>query len=813
MDRPKDFLQDHSLLENQLRESEAKYRSLVEQIPAVTYIAALDNISTTLYVSPQIIGISGYSPDEYMKDDRLWDRNIHPKDHDKVLAERISSRVSGRPFKAEYRVFDKKGNILWVRDEGVVVKDNMGKPLFLQGVIYDNTELRLAEEERKLLKQQIEYILGATKTGLDIIDSDYNLVFVDAEWAKIYGDFKGRKCYEYFMGRPRHCGDACGVKKALESKQTVVTEEILFKENNRPVQVTTIPFKNESGQWLVAEVNVDISERKKSEAALQKAYADLEIKIEERTSKLAEREQFLSNIFDSIQDGLSILDKDMNIIRVNATMEKWYAHAMPLVGKKCYQAYHGASIPCKVCPTAETFKNGKACNYIVPLRDAGKKIEGWLDLFSFPLVDHASGNIVGAIEYVRDITKQRKKEQEVEVLNKELIQSNRRLKQLALRDSLTGLYNHHYLQEVIEAEFYRARRYAHTLSVLMLDVDYFKSVNDLYGHAFGDEVLKELAGQLNKITRRYDIVIRFGGEEFIIISPGITSPQALILARRILDAVNLYNFGNKKNTVKLKLSIAVASYPQDQASNGMELVALVEKILNKAKERGGNRVYSSRDIKSEKNKEPVKNGKANSEIKFLKSRIEKLTKRSNQNLIESVFAFAHTLEAKDHSTGAHVERTVKYANDIAAALNLSADEIENIKQAAVLHDLGKVGIPEKILLKKSKLTKKEYEQIKKHPQIGAEIIRPVQSLHNVIPMVLYHHERWDGKGYPAGLKAEEIPIGARIIALADVYEALVSDRPYRKAFSKTKALRIIRDNSGSQFDPNIVDIFLRIINK
>jgi HD-GYP domain-containing protein (c-di-GMP phosphodiesterase class II) len=287
----------------------------------------------------------------------------------------------------------------------------------------------------------------------------------------------------------------------------------------------------------------------------------------------------------------------------------------------------------------------------------------------------------------------------------------------------------------------------------------------------------------------------------------------LVLAGRILDAVNLYNFGNKKNTVKLKLSIAVASYPEDKVTKGMDLVTLTEKILNKAKERGGNRVYSSIDIASERHKQPGKNVKVNSEIKFLKSRIEKLTKRSNQNLIESVFAFAHTLEAKDHATGAHVERTVKYAKGIALALNLTKEEVENIEQAAVLHDLGKVGIPEKILLKKSKLTKKEYDQIKKHPQIGAEIVRPIQSLHNVIPLMLYHHERWDGRGYPAGLKAEEIPVGARIIALADVYEALVSDRPYRKAFSKTQALNIIRENAGTQFDPNIVDIFLHIINK
>ena len=812
MEKTKETLQGQAFLENQLRASEAKYRTLVEQIPAITYIAALDKSSSTLYISPQIEKILGYNPEEFHKITDLWDKIIYPEDHDKVMAERISSRVGNRPFKAEYRVYSKNGNIVWIRDEGIVIKDSEGRPIFLQGVTYDITELHKADEERKLLKQQIEYILGATRTGLDIIDSDYNMIYVDAEWARIYGDYKGRKCYEYFMGRNQACPE-CGVRKALENKQIVVTEEILPKEGNRPIQVTTIPFQNDKGEWLVAEVNVDISERKKAEQSLQKANSGLEKKVEERTAELKERERFLSGVFDSIQDGLSVLDKDMNILRVNQTMEKWYAHALPLVGKKCYQAYHCSDVPCKICPTIETLNSGKANHQVVPLRGSGGKINGWLDLFSFPMIDTSSGQISGVIEYIRDITEQREKEKEVEILNKELIKSNRRLKQLALRDSLTGLYNHHYLQEVIEAEFYRARRYAHSLSVLMLDVDYFKSINDVYGHLFGDLVLKELAEQLNKMTRRYDIVIRFGGEEFIIISPGTTKPQALVLAGRILDAVNLYNFGNKKHTVKLKLSVAVASYPDDRVAKGVDLVSLTEKILNKAKERGGNRVYSSEDIMRDKLKGRHLNGKPNNEIKFLKSKIEKLTKRSNRNLVESVFAFAKALEAKDHFTGEHVERTVKYATDIAKALELSPEEIENLKQAAILHDLGKVGIPEKILLKKGKLTAAEYEEIKKHPQIGVEIIRPIQSLHNVIPFMLYHHERWDGRGYPAGLKGEEIPVGARIVAIADVFEALISDRPYRKAFSMEQALRIIKEGAGTQFDPDIVSIFLRILSK
>jgi len=148
---------------------------------------------------------------------------------------------------------------------------------------------------------------------------------------------------------------------------------------------------------------------------------------------------------------------------------------------------------------------------------------------------------------------------------------------------------------------------------------------------------------------------------------------------------------------------------------------------------------------------------------------------------------------------------------LARALSLSKNEIERIKQASILHDLGKIGISDKILLKNSKLSKDEFEEIKRHPRIGVDIIRPIQFLHGLIPYILYHHERWDGKGYPNGLKGEDIPIGARIIALADVYQALTSDRPYRKAFSKEEAIKIIQEGAGTQFDPAIVNVFLKVL--
>lgn len=483
-----------------------------------------------------------------------------------------------------------------------------------------------------------------------------------------------------------------------------------------------------------------------------------------------------------------------------------------IIGKKYFYDFFLPAVRDKLKKEAfEVFaKKGTFKNFVNPnIHKHGNIV--YLKTNGMPVLND-KGNLLGYRGADTDITERRKAEIEKEKLNKELIKSNKRLKQLSLRDIQTGLYNHRYLEEIIEVEFHRARRYVHPMSVIMLDIDYFKSINDVYGHQFGDLVLKQIANQLKRMVRRYDIVIRFGGEEFIIISPGVDRSHALILARRLLDTFNLYNFGNKKHMVKLKLSLAVVSYPEDRITKGMDLINLADQIINRVKEAGGNRTYSSVDIKKKKHR-VLDEGKETSDIKLLKVKLDTLGKRAHQSLVEAIFAFAKTIELKDHYTGEHVENTVYYATGIARELGLPKDEIELVRQAAILHDLGKIGISEKILLKKSKLTKKEFEEIKKHPQIAVDILRPIQYLHGIIPFIFYHHERWDGKGYPSGIKGEEIPIGARIIAIADVYQALISQRPYRKAYSKKEAIKIIKNGFGTQFDPHVVNVFLKILQE
>lgn len=396
--------------------------------------------------------------------------------------------------------------------------------------------------------------------------------------------------------------------------------------------------------------------------------------------------------------------------------------------------------------------------------------------------------------FIRDITDRKWMEKE--------------LADMALKDSHTGLFSHRYLKDALESGLARAKREYDPLSVIMMDLDYFKSINDVYGHLFGDLVLKQFASELKKIVRPYDDVIRYGGEEFIIVSSGTNRAGAIILARRILESVNLDNFGDSSHAVKLKLSLAVVSYPEDNVLKPMDLVGTADNILNKVKEAGGNRVYSSLDLEK-----PGAKAEERSDVNSLKIKIEKLKKRANQSLIEAIFAFAKTIDAKDHYTGEHSDTSAYYAVKMAQRLNLSREQIEIIRQAALLHDLGKIGVSERILRKRSKLNEIEFEEIRKHPLIAVDIMRPIQSLHPVIPFVLYHHERWDGEGYPQGLRSVNIPLGARIISIADTYQALISNRSYRKAFSRGEAEKIIENGRGSQFDPELTDLFLSILRQ
>lgn len=364
------------------------------------------------------------------------------------------------------------------------------------------------------------------------------------------------------------------------------------------------------------------------------------------------------------------------------------------------------------------------------------------------------------------------------------------LARLAITDGLTGLYNHRFFQEHLEEAVIKAKEEDASLSLILLDIDYFKHFNDTFGHMAGDTVLKELASMLNSLIGEHGFVARYGGEEFAIILSGKGSLEALAKAEEIRKTVEQHSFSGKGlENGKVTLSIGLASFPE-HAHKKEDLVRLADQALYKAKFSAKNKVEVYYSV-----------------LDDLKTHLNE----SEQNLLSSVKTLITVINAKDRYTYGHSERVLEFSLALGNCFGLDRNYLDLIKYGAFIHDIGKIEIEREILNKTGPLTADEFKVIKEHPVLGAEIVRPVDSLRNTIPIILHHHERYDGTGYPLGLKGEAIPFMARIVAVADSFDAMTTDRPYKKAKSEREALEELERCAGSQFDPAIVKVFVEMM--
>ncbi len=428
---------------------------------------------------------------------------------------------------------------------------------------------------------------------------------------------------------------------------------------------------------------------------------------------------------------------------------------------------------------------------------------GALDYFTD---EDSRSEISFKIQLAKKVSKLQKK---ILGLNNNIEQRDFKIEEITLGDPLTGCNNWRYFLRSAKQELKRSRDNSHNVSFINIDVDNFRRINQIYGIQVADTLIKELVDLLKENLRKEDVLFRWRSDEFFIVIPYAGRVSAYEAAKRIHKKIIEHKFKFKKLVITIKISIGVVSFPEDNVSSIGDVISALDMCRISAKRKGGNSIvlYAKPSMKS------LSRVKIKGDIKELRGRLEKMNLAVTRDLVEMIYGFARAIEAKDADTGKHVEYTAIIAEKIATTLKLNKEEIDNIKHAAILHDLGKVGISQSILSKQGPLNAKEREIIKTHPSIAAEILKEIHVLSGAIPVILYHHERYDGKGYPLGIKGEEIPLGSRIIAIADVYEALISDRPYRKAFSKKKALAIIEEGIGTQFDPKIAKIFLQVIKK
>ena len=949
-----------------------------------------------LSVNPALSDMLGYESPEKLIDSvnhicsQLYADHEERENLEKLLNDR------GQAANYECRWIRRDGSFIWVSNSINTVRDENGDIIHYQGFVVEaGKREEPGKNQRNSLvreKSRLQFITDAMGEGLYVMDEQGLITFANPAAASLLGykqeELLGRSGHGLFH---HHQGEKerrtsiqqCPFFQAVINGKSYSAREWFQHRDGRvfPVEVTARPMFSEAGAVIGAvTVFSDISAR------------------EEAERKLRENKQFLSGIIESIQEGISVLDADLNIRYANSFMERWYERNRPLKGKKCYQAYHDREEPCPECPSLRCMRTGKQESEVVPgLPDTDQ----WLEVFSHPMLDPQTGEVTGVVEFVQDITERTRLEQELreqnnlletiingipdilaiqypdhsierynqagyQVLNmspeevrhqkcfqligrdrecepcatrralrtkepaqlekyvpeldlyldcrsipildeqgevvklveqlrditsrkraEEALQQSREyyrtifettgaaqviieedttislansrfeeltgysreeiegkktwtefvhpddlewmkvqhhlrrrdpgaaakeyecrfidaqggirhvllsvdlipnttqsvasllditerkrneemLKHLSLHDQLTGLYNRAYLENELK-RLNKSRE--HPVTIMSIDVDGLKAINDMFGHEQGDRILKLTADILQESFRASDILGRAGGDEFTALLPETDAQAGSKIVQRIRSGVEKYNREKQDTQLPLSLSTGIA-VAEDRSRDLFSVFKEADDLMYRDK--------LDKDV----------------------------TARSQ--IMRTIMA---ALEEKDFITHGHSQRLEDLCRKVGERAGLSEKQLSNLALLAQVHDLGKVGIPDHVLFKEGPLTEDEWEIMYKHPEKGYRIAKSSPDLSDVAPLILKHHERWDGEGYPLGLEGEEIPIECRILAIADAYDAITSDRPYRKALDHEDAIAELKHCSGTQFDPDLVEKFIEVIQQ
>jgi diguanylate cyclase (GGDEF)-like protein len=346
---------------------------------------------------------------------------------------------------------------------------------------------------------------------------------------------------------------------------------------------------------------------------------------------------------------------------------------------------------------------------------------------------------------------------------------------------------------LLDQEIERARRYGHSCSVLFVDLDHFKALNDSYGHASGDDALRDLALLLQVTVRAMDTVGRWGGEEFVVLLPETDNAAAMGLAERVRNAV-AHHFFEVGGGTQLTCSIGIATFPEDEVQR-TTLVSAADKAMYVAKFLGRNQVRAAG--------EPA--------VAMLDFTYMHSDPRQDAALMGTVDALVALLGARDLSTALRSQQVGQLTSRLALAMGLEAGEARMLGLAGRLHDVGTVTVPDALLHNAGRLTDEEREIVRRRLSVATDVIGRIPALRMLVPLIQAHHEWWDGSGYPDGLAGGAIPIGARIIAVADAYVAMTTERSYQPAFTPHQAIQELKRCAGTQFDPAVVEGLGRLV--
>lgn len=710
--------------ENEINETKRFYQELFERAP-MGY-QSLDEDGNFLEVNQKWTEIFGYSREEVLG--KNFSTIILPEYHERYR-ERFDTFKARGKMNSEFKILSKNNEILDIKFEGKIMHDDPSHRFKTMCILENATEINKAKEAVRYNEERYQTLVKQMPLGLAVYEAllDENGTPYD------YRNISLNKSYEQITGI-----------KARERINMTIREifppeicDMLQQYEANVLNGNSIKF-----EYYFPNIKkyLDVSAYYTSDKQLAVVIADASERME-LNHKLILEKQRLSRVVQSTADIIFEIGMDKRFISVYGKgLKKIHHLSSDYQGKTVIEVFgkDGQERDLAYSKALEGHNVSYQWNY---------EINNEIIFFEStiaPIFDEEN-EIVGAVGIARDITEQKKVQDEIEFMS--------------THDYLTGLYNRRYFEQNLKL-LNKSENYP--MGIMILDLNGLKIYNDAYGHEIGDQALLNVSKVLKKVFKDQNIIARIGGDEFAIIFPNISTDKLYELKQLIISEVSKLKTGN------IEMSIAIGyDLLTDQKQNITEIQKNAENYMYRHKLADG---------------------------------------MSTRN--HAIQAILQTLTDKYEEEKIHSERVSKLCVALGEALDLNQDAIRELELSGMYHDIGKISIPDAILDKPGRLTQEEYDIIKTHTEVGYNILRAADAYSNLAENALYHHERWDGQGYPRGLSELEIPLFSRIINVCDSFEAMTADRPYKKKMTIEEAAKEIIRCSGSQFDPTLAKLFV-----